>query len=203
MDSTDSIPPAAPDTLHGNVSPVSTAGGALPSPIGSLNQYKPAERFCANETSITGATVDDPTGSKSRVQVVRDPDWASPLRGFSLAAEGYVFSVFTYWFGYGVLLAVVSSVLSLIFRDTVGLDTHAIAAAVVFGPLYGGLLDFELAFSASWGAPFGIAMLVVEPFLFFLFFFSSEWRERFKYLALMAVFVIVKTVIYTLVIKGI
>ena len=131
------------------------------------------------------------------------PGSFSPLRGFSLAAEGYVFSVFTYWFGYGVLLAVVSSVLSLIFRDTVGLDTHAIAAAVVFGPLYGGLLDFELAFSASWGAPFGIAMLVVEPFLFFLFFFSSEWRERFKYLALMAVFVIVKTVIYTLVIKGI
>ena len=201
MSSTASLPPERPNPPDGagEAPPVAPAGESRISPLGPLSQYKPGERYYPNKISVTGATMDDPSGSKTRVQILRDPDWASPLRGFSLAAEGYAFSAFTYWFAYGITLSLASLVLSRIFPGASGLSGPAIGAAVMFGPLFGFFLNIGLIVSGTWGAVFGAAMIMAEPVLIFCFFFASDWRERFRYASLTVALVILKALIYTLV----
>ncbi len=95
-----------------NYSDAAPPDSAGPSPIGSLDQYKPADRWrnFDNETSVTGATLDDPARKLIRLPFGPAPEWTSPLNGFKSLVDGFLTSWLIYWFGYGPLLVAFSKI---------------------------------------------------------------------------------------------
>lgn len=172
-----------------------------PSPIGSLRQYSHGESLPSdwNKTSLTGATMDDPTGSKTRQPVLSDPEWASPLAGFKALITGRIFSFVLYWIGYGFSLMLVMAILWLVGGAQAGSPLGASAAVLFVGPVIGLLLDLEIFISGSWMAVAGLILLLAEPILFYFYLFSDDSRERLRYFGAAVALVCVKTVIYALV----
>jgi hypothetical protein len=169
---------AAVPALGEETAPASPA----PSPFGHIGQYRrregPAE--FVHPVSVTGATLEDPTGELSRQRMEQDPDWASPVRWFTKPLEEFGTSVAVYWFGYGVIQAVLVTLAAWLTGSLDHLTAGGYAAMLGFGPAYGTLMDVAAMATGGWALPVGLLLFFAEPALFFLFFFCAEWTDRLK-----------------------
>jgi len=206
------VPPDQPNPLHGDghpppppvlptAKPPPSPIGSTSSPLGSLQQYHPAPRLrnFDNETSITGATVDDLAGDETRLPLEEEADWASPLGGLKTVLRDHAYSMLTWWFGYGLSLLVITTLFWLITGAKDASPGSASVGILFAGPPLGIFLDVRIIFSGSWTAIFGVALLLCEPALFSFFLFCHDARECLKYFGLTGALVFLKVLIYALV----
>ena len=205
------LPPGTPDPLHGHV-PIPPGSANSPadkfpapplspgsSPLGSASQYlhAPSIPSLHNQVSVTGATKIDPVGEKARQAVLRDPDWASPMRAFWLVlVRGYAVSFLTYWFGYGFFLMFGLGAAQLLMGGPNHVTGAMLSEALVVGPIYGIILDLSLTASTSAAAAFGFVFLPMELVLLVLFLITFEWSTRLKYCGLMLGLVWLKAALF-------
>jgi len=185
---------------------VSLAGGNPPpvlagvSPLGSIRNFRRTSTLGnhAEIVTITGATIADPAGAKSRQPTLRDPAWALSLTGISSMFWGYFGAFFLYWFGYiFVLLGLFELWMALAGKSGEPLPT-AVGIAIM-GPLYGIYWDYSLCLGGGWTGLLGLAMLVADPILLLGYLNADSLRQRLKCVGWTAALVLVKAVIYALV----
>ncbi len=164
--------------------------------LGDVRQYKhsPSLLHADGLESVTGATLADPSRKRVSQPLTRDPDWASPMRWFARPLEEFGTSIAIYWLGYGGLQLAVVLLAGLVTGQ--GEITHfSMGLMLAVGPLFAAFTDIILAAQGGWALPFGILGFLCEPVLFMLFFFSTEWVDRFKCMGLLLVLVVIRAVV--------
>ncbi|HVU37768.1 MAG TPA: hypothetical protein VHC95_05495 [Opitutales bacterium] len=192
------------DTLDNDLDLTARPEPASPPPrpvnplFGSIKQYQPAPRLPEynHVESVTGATVADPARLRLRpAKFENEPDWAAPLNWFTRPMEEFGTSLMVYWFGYGVLQSLLVMLTSAFVPGYS--SGPVLGLTVIFGPVFGWFMDVLMMVSSGLGFCAGVVFLIAEPVLFFMFFFSVEWRTRCRYFGIMVGVLILRAVIFT------
>jgi hypothetical protein len=192
--------PAEPDPL-GQSQPVTESTSARfpqgPSPLGPVGQYRPPTSILAHplQSRLSQAQSFDAQTKKS---YLRNPEWAAPKRAIGQTILDYFFSVLTYWFGYGLIMALVLLLGTLILGQMQEGSADLLGRIFAFGPLMGLLFDVALLNQSTLLSALGAGFIICEFVLFFLLLFTHDWGGRLRYCGFMLGLVLGKAAILLL-----